>query len=221
MNRKIIKPTPFGSVGLIWTAADGNPKIVRVLLPRPGFSAEAQVSALFPASRSATCAAIEATAAAIQGFLEGERIEFALELADLTLCSEFQRLVLGAEHGIPRGRISTYRLIAAHLGKRNGARAVGNALATNPFPLIVPCHRAVRSDRLLGGYQGGPEMKRALLEQEGIPFDRTGRVACAQFHYGGETSPETIRETGRRGRRAPYPGPADELCGASTPSLLA
>jgi len=61
--------------------------------------------------------------------------------------------------------------------------AVGNALANNPFPLIVPCHRAIRSDRHPGGYQGGLEMKRALLEKEGIHFDATGRVAYAQFHY--------------------------------------
>ena len=60
---------------------------------------------------------------------------------------------------------------------------MGNALANNPFPLIVPCHRAIRSDRHLGGYQGGVKMKRALLEKEGIPFDDAGRVACAQFHY--------------------------------------
>jgi len=60
---------------------------------------------------------------------------------------------------------------------------VGNALATNPFPLIVPCHRAVRSDGSLGGFQGGPAMKRALLEREGIAFDRAGRAAVPRFHY--------------------------------------
>lgn len=61
---------------------------------------------------------------------------------------------------------------------------MGNALANNPFPLIVPCHRAIRSDRHLGGYQGGLEMKRALLGKEGIPFDNEGRVSSAHFHYG-------------------------------------
>ena len=116
-------------------------------------------------------------------FLEGEEIDFSLDVADLSLCSEFQQLVLRAEHRIPRGSISTYQLIAKYLGKRNAARAVGNALANNPFPLIVPCHRAIRSDRHLGGYQGGLDMKRALLEKEGIPFDNAGRVVCPQFHY--------------------------------------
>ena len=116
--------------------------------------------------------------------LDGEDIAFALEVADLSLCGEFQQRVLEAEHAIPRGRVSTYGLIARHLSKRNGARAVGNALATNPFPLIVPCHRAIRSDRRLGGYQGGLKMKRALLENEGITFDLYGKVMTEKMHYG-------------------------------------
>ena len=60
---------------------------------------------------------------------------------------------------------------------------MGNALATNPFPLIVPCHRAIRSDGHLGGYQGGLEMKRALLEREGIPLDASGRADIKQLYF--------------------------------------
>jgi methylated-DNA-[protein]-cysteine S-methyltransferase len=183
MNRKIIKSTPFGSVAVIWAGVNDNPKIVRILLSKPGLSAEDQVCELYPDSQASSCAEIDDIATAIKGFLEGEAIEFSLDVADLSLCSEFQQLVLRAEHGIPRGSTSTYQLIAKYLGKRNAARAVGNALANNPFPLIVPCHRAIRSDRHLGGYQGGLEMKRALLEKEGIPFDDTGRVVCPRFHY--------------------------------------
>jgi len=56
------------------------------------------------------------------------------------------------------------------------ARAVGNALAGNPFPIFVPCHRAIRSDRTLGGYQGGAAMKRALLEMEGLAVSNKGKV---------------------------------------------
>jgi len=183
MKRKIIKSTPFGSVGVIWIGLNDTPKIVRILLSKPGLSADDQVSELYPNSQRFSCAEIDDVATAIKGLLEGEEIEFSLDVADLSLCTEFQQRVLRAEHRIPRGSISTYQLIAEYLGKRNGARAVGNALANNPFPLIVPCHRAIRSDRRLGGYQGGLEMKRALLEKEGILFDDAGRVACAQFHY--------------------------------------
>jgi methylated-DNA-[protein]-cysteine S-methyltransferase len=183
MNKKIIKSTPFGSVAVVWAGANDGPKIVRILLSKPGLSADDQVCELYPNSQAPSCAEIEDIATAIKGFLEGEAIEFSLDVADLSLCSEFQQLVLRAEHGIPRGSVSTYQLIAKYLGKRNSARAVGNALANNPFPLIVPCHRAIRSDRHLGGYQGGFEMKRALLEKEGITFDDAGRVTCPQFHY--------------------------------------
>jgi len=183
MNRKIIKSTPFGSVGVIWAELNDNPKIVRILLSKPELSAEHQILELYPNSQPSSCVEIDDVAIAIKGFLEGEKIEFSLDVATLSLCTEFQQLVLRAEHRIPRGRISSYRLISEYLGKRNGARAVGNALANNPFPLIVPCHRAIRSDRHLGGYQGVIEMKRALLKKEGIPFDDKGRVACAQFHY--------------------------------------
>jgi O6-methylguanine-DNA--protein-cysteine methyltransferase len=56
-------------------------------------------------------------------------------------------------------------------------------LATNPSPNVIPCHRAVRSDRSLGGFQGGLPMKRALLEQEGIGFDTSGRVQVDSFFY--------------------------------------
>ncbi len=176
MHSKIIKPTPFGSVGIVWAVLDGSPRIVRVLLSKPGLPAERQVSSLYPDSPAASCVEIDAAASAIKGILEGDDREIPLEVADLDSCSAFQQSVLRAEHSIPRGRVSTYRLIAAYLGKPNGARAVGNALATNPFPLIVPCHRAIRSDLHLGGYQGGLEMKRALLEKEGARFDSAGRV---------------------------------------------
>ena len=183
MNKKIIKSTPFGSVGVIWTELNDNPKIIRILLSKPGLSAEDQVSEFYPKSQAFSCVEVEDIVTTIKGLLEGDEVEFSLDIADLSLCTEFQKLVLRAEHRIPRGSISTYQLIAAYLGKKNGARAVGNALANNPFPLIVPCHRAIRSDRHLGGYQGGIEMKRALLEMEGMHFDDTGRVACEHFYY--------------------------------------
>ena len=169
-------------MGIIWTGLNENPMIVRIVLSKPGLSAEDQVSRLYPNLHAVSCGEIDGIATAIKGFLEGEEIEFSLDVADLSLCSQFQRLVLHAEHQIPRGSVSTYQFIAEYLRKRNGARAVGNALANNPFPLIVPCHRAVRSDRHLGGYQGGIEMKRALLEKEGIAFDDAGRVANTRIH---------------------------------------
>ena len=183
MNKKIIKPTLSESVCIIWSVSNKIPKIVRVLIPKPGLSAEDKASELYPNSQTSSCAEIDAVTAAIKAYLEGEDVVFTMDIVDFTLCSTFQQTVLRAEHGVPRGSVSTYKLIAAHLGIPKGARAVGNALANNPFPLIVPCHRVIRSDNHIGGYGGGIEMKRALLEREGIRFDKAGRVICPRLHY--------------------------------------
>jgi methylated-DNA-[protein]-cysteine S-methyltransferase len=79
--------------------------------------------------------------------------------------------------------VSTYKRIAGHLGIPNGARVIGNALARNPFPIIIPCHRAVRTDGSLGGYQGGVKMKRTLLEMEDVEFSDKGKVIMTKVYY--------------------------------------
>lgn len=98
-------------------------------------------------------------------------------------CSDFQREVLLAEHGIPRGMVSTYGRIARRVGRATAARAVGTALARNPFPIVIPCHRAIRSDGTLGGYLGGLPMKRALLEMEEIVVSKEGKVVDPKYYY--------------------------------------
>jgi methylated-DNA-[protein]-cysteine S-methyltransferase len=119
----------------------------------------------------------------IQSCLKGEAVDFRLSLIDLEQCSEFQRRVLLAENKIPRGWVSSYGRIARRLGIPNSARAVGTALARNPFPIIIPCHRTVRSNGDLGGFGGGLKMKRELLELEGVQFSTTGRVLTDRFYY--------------------------------------
>ena len=185
MSSFCIRSTPFGPVAMLWSVFIDQPKIFRILLSKPGVSAKHQVSMSYPDSAAASCSEINTIADDIDAFLNGEDTKFALEMIRIDLCSAFQRKVLLAEYGIPRGAVSTYQRIARHLGSPNGARAVGNALATNPFPIIIPCHRAIRSDRSLGGYQGGLEMKRILLEMEGIEFDDAGRAATEDFFYKG------------------------------------
>ena len=183
MNKIIIKTTPFGSVCIIWHISNNNPLIVSVLLSRLGLSAEDQASVLFPNSRKSSCAEIDKTVTSIKAYLEGEDIKFSLNVVDLSHCSKFQQSVLRAQNAIPRGKVSTYSLIAAYVGAPGGARAVGNVMAANPFPLIVPCHRTILANFYLGGFGSGTEMKRALLTKEGIIFDEAGRVICPSFHY--------------------------------------
>ena len=88
---------------------------------------------------------------------------------NLAWLPEFERQVLLKTLEIPRGEVRPYAWVAAELGKPLAVRAVGNALARNPVPFVVPCHRVVRSDGTIGQYgAGGPEAKRALLSGEGI-----------------------------------------------------
>jgi len=119
----------------------------------------------------------------IQSFLSGKEVVFGTEMLDLDRCPPFQRRVLLAEHAIPRGYVSTYGRIARHLGIPGGARAVGNALSKNPFPLVIPCHRALRSDGSTGGFQGGAAMKVRLLEMEGASFLPDGKVLMEHLWY--------------------------------------
>jgi methylated-DNA-[protein]-cysteine S-methyltransferase len=119
----------------------------------------------------------------IQLFLNGKEVEFDLQLLDFSRCYEIQKNVLLAEYGIPRGWVSTYKRIANHIGIINGARVVGNSLAKNPFPIFIPCHRAIKSNGELGGYQGGLAMKCRLLEMEGVIISEKGKVLTDKLFY--------------------------------------
>lgn len=84
--------------------------------------------------------------------------------------SPFVRKVLLLTSAIPYGFVATYGEIAKAIGKRGAARAVGNAEARNPFSLLIPCHRVIRSNLAVGGYGCGSDTKRMLLEREGVVF---------------------------------------------------
>ncbi|MFX0076124.1 MAG: methylated-DNA--[protein]-cysteine S-methyltransferase [Candidatus Hermodarchaeota archaeon] len=126
---------------------------------------------------------IKALGSKILNFLNGEEVSFDLRLLDFEQCFAIQKKVLLTEYDIPRGWISTYKRIANEIGIPKGARVVGNALARNPFPIVIPCHRAIKSNGELGGYQGGVEMKRILLEMEGVKFSNKGKVIMNKIHY--------------------------------------
>jgi methylated-DNA-[protein]-cysteine S-methyltransferase len=188
-----LRQTPFGPVALLWSVFKDQPKISRILLSSSRVRADQAVKKLLPNTKPFSCSEMKEVANQIETFLKGRDVRFSLDLVRLDLCSEFQQKVLRAEHGIPRGHVSTYQLIAGFIGRSSASRAVGTALANNPFPIIIPCHRAIRSDRTLGGYQGGLRMKRKLLEMEGIEFDTTGRVTTEAFFYSATHRHSTLR----------------------------
>ncbi len=99
-------------------------------------------------------------------YFSGRRREFELQL-DWTLVGRFGRRVLGVTSEIPYGGVLSYGEVAADAGSPRGSRAAGNALGSNPIPIVIPCHRVLRAGGALGGYGGGVERKRWLLELEG------------------------------------------------------
>jgi methylated-DNA-[protein]-cysteine S-methyltransferase len=99
-------------------------------------------------------------------YFGGERTRFELKL-DRRLMRGIARDVLAATARVPFGRTTTYGEIAERIGRPRASRAVGNALGSNPIPIVVPCHRVLRSGGDVGGYAGGPERKRRLLRLEG------------------------------------------------------
>jgi methylated-DNA-[protein]-cysteine S-methyltransferase len=98
-------------------------------------------------------------------YFAGRRRRFELAL-DLRLMTDFTRRVLEATAAIPYGEVSSYRDVAARAGSPRGSRAAGNALGSNPLPIVLPCHRVLHTGGGLGGYTGGIERKRTLLAIE-------------------------------------------------------
>ena len=121
-------------------------------------------------------------AGAIQRRLAGDRrVNIPL---DLRGHSDFEKDVWMKALEIPRGEVRPYGWIAAEIGRPKAVRAVGTALGHNPVPLIVPCHRVVRSDGMLGQYSlGGPANKRALLASEGLDPDGMEGLARSGIRY--------------------------------------
>jgi methylated-DNA-[protein]-cysteine S-methyltransferase len=101
----------------------------------------------------------------LDDYFSGRLTSFSLPI-DWSLVGDFGRRVLGQTAEIPYGSVSTYGEIAHAIGSPRGARATGNALGSNPMPIVVPCHRVVASGGKMGGYTGGVERKQLLLTLE-------------------------------------------------------
>ena len=170
-------------IGPIWVAFNGL-GVSTVESAESGAAFEARVLA----SRGRPAHRIEALpprlAVAIRRRLAGDRrVRVPL---DLRGHSSFETDVWMKALEIPRGEVRPYGWIAAEIGRPKAVRAVGTALGHNPVPLIVPCHRVVRSDGMLGQYSlGGPANKRALLASEGLDPDGMEGLARAGVRYVG------------------------------------
>jgi methylated-DNA-[protein]-cysteine S-methyltransferase len=99
-------------------------------------------------------------------YFAGDRTRFELKL-DRRMMRGIARDVLAATARVPFGSTTTYGALAERIGRPRASRAVGNALGSNPIPIVVPCHRVLRTGGDVGGYAGGPSRKRSLLALEG------------------------------------------------------
>ena len=152
-------------IGPLLLAATEN-GLVRVAFEREGFDAvlEALTTTLSPRVLEAP-RRLDTVAAELEEYFAGRRHEFDVPL-DYALSSGFRQIVQRYLPRIGYGRTQSYKEVAVFVGNPKAVRAVGTACATNPLPVVVPCHRVLRSDGSLGGYLGGLDAKQTLLSLE-------------------------------------------------------
>ncbi len=166
----------FGDVGVVWVYEEGVPLLVRVVLPQDGMSTTGMIRNDFPDAGEGLHKDLEETCGSISAFLGGACVNFSMKFVGIDRCRDFQRRVLLETARIPGGSVISYGNLAKMISAPGAARAVGSALAGNPFPIIVPCHRVVRSDGYVGQFRGGTEVKKALLRMEGVEMDNRGKI---------------------------------------------
>jgi methylated-DNA-[protein]-cysteine S-methyltransferase len=159
--------TPIGGCGIVWSGRG----VVGVQLPeRSTRATRARVLRRFPSAREGLPPAqVQAVIDGIVALLEGKPQAFDHVVLDLDGVAEFNRRVYQITRGIPPGATLSYGALAERLGDRTLARDAAQALAENPVPIIVPCHRVVAADGKAGGFSapGGVRTKLRLLSIEG------------------------------------------------------
>ena len=155
--------SPFGTLH----AATTKRGLVRIAFPEESVESvlEALAQSLSPRIVQAP-ASLDLLKRELEEYFAGRRHQFGIPL-DWSLTGPFGRRVLEMTAAIPYGGHLSYAEVAAEAGSPRGARAAGNALGSNPIPIVIPCHRVLRSGGVLGGYGGGVDRKRWLLELEG------------------------------------------------------
>jgi methylated-DNA-[protein]-cysteine S-methyltransferase len=159
-----VEPSPLGDL-LVAVTARGLVKIS--YLDRYALDdALTQIAARISPRVLEDPAALDEPRRQLDEYFGGHRRSFDIPL-DWSLVQGFGREVLDRTARIPYGQVATYGEVARDIGRPRASRATGNALGANPIPIVVPCHRVVRSGGVLGNYGGGPERKAQLLELEG------------------------------------------------------
>jgi methylated-DNA-[protein]-cysteine S-methyltransferase len=181
-------PTAIGVCGLAWSERG----ITRVVFPeRTEAATRARLTRRDPdLTEVPPPPAIDHTITAITALLESGRADLTDVALDMEGIDADERVIMEAARGIPAGATLTYGELAAKVGQPNGARAVGQAMARNPFPIVVPCHRVLAAGGGFGGFSapGGLESKARLLTIE--------RAATSQAPLLFEDLPIAVRPRG-------------------------
>jgi len=163
LHYALMDDTPVGVIGL----AAGPAGLRRIDYVDDEDQFVARMLHLFPDCPLDRSAALDPVRRELESYFEGRHFVFQA-LVDLSAVTPFQQRVLHELLKVPAGKVTTYTRLAARVGHPKAARAVGNAMHTNPVPIIVPCHRVLRGDGSLGGYGGGLPAKEWLLRLEGV-----------------------------------------------------
>ncbi|MCM8768196.1 MAG: methylated-DNA--[protein]-cysteine S-methyltransferase [Candidatus Omnitrophica bacterium] len=170
-------------VSVLWQ--DAWPPIRRILLTSRRQEARVHLRESFPGAQPGIGKQLKDFQTNLQEYLSGYPVSFSSNLVALHLCSGFQRSVYLATASIPWGKVATYHQIASFIGQPGGSRAVGQALARNPFPIVIPCHRVIKADGSVGGFSAGGSLKKLLLQLE-IWQAKTGRSILTELSQKGE-----------------------------------
>jgi len=168
-------------IGLVWDYAGKKPRVEYIYLPNRKRKLKERIIKDFPEINKIPRRIPGSIDGRIAKLYFGKKENVDLSLLNLSQLTDFSAQVLKQACKIQRGKVASYSGLAVKIGAKGAARAVGTALANNPFPLIMPCHRVVRTDGSLGGFGGGLAMKKELLTKEGISLDRNRRVPAKYF----------------------------------------
>lgn len=176
-NHYAVFETASGYCGIAWNGVG----IARFQLPaRTAQAAERALLRRVPdAARGAPPSEVSAVIAAAQRYFAGENVDFSGVQVDLTRQNDFFRRIYAALRRVGYGQTTTYGALARDLGAGpEAARDVGQAMAANPVPLIIPCHRVLAAGGKIGGFSapGGAETKAKMLALEGVKLRQEQRV---------------------------------------------
>jgi len=153
--------TPGGRVGILGSTAG----LLRVTLPRQSGEGVFEQLGIRPEQATRSPQRFRDLRERLVAYFAGHRVDFP-DLLDLSTVTAFRREVWQATRLNPYGETRSYTWVAEQVEKSKAVRAVGQALGSNPLPVIIPCHRVLASNGELGGFSGGLEMKRFLLRLE-------------------------------------------------------